>query len=75
MEFFLLAAIFLTSTGFLVHASVALTPPAATAPAHASGAGEGRTTEPQPSHKLPWVSAPLPQQDHEQPVNPRRTNS
>lgn len=59
MGFLLLAAIFLSSTGLLIKASVA-PPPAVIAPAPASGSGKGRTTAPQPRPELPGMSAPLP---------------
>ena len=63
MEFVLLAAIFLTSTGFLVKAAVAPTPIPAVAPAPASGSAEGSTTAPQPSPQLPAMNAPVLQRD------------
>jgi hypothetical protein len=63
MEFLLLAAIFLTSAGFLVGAAVAPTPSAAIAPAPASGYGEGSTTAPQSRPTSPGMNVPLPQQD------------
>lgn len=63
MEFVLLTAIFLTSTGFLVKAAVAPTPTAVVAPATASGSAEGSTTAPQPSPQLPAINAPVLQHD------------
>ncbi|PRY08488.1 hypothetical protein B0G81_2169 [Paraburkholderia sp. BL6665CI2N2] len=47
MGFVLSAVIFLTSTGFLVDAALAPTPPAVIVPAAAPGASEGGTTVPQ----------------------------
>jgi hypothetical protein len=65
MEFLLLAAIFFTSSGFLVGAAVALAPSAAVAqpsdPAHA----ENGTMTPQSRPKLFMLNAALSQQHAE----------
>lgn len=61
MGFVLSAVIFLTSTGFLVDAALALARPAVIAPASAPGASEGGTTVPQLSpditETLQWRSS------------------
>lgn len=56
MAFILLAAIFLTSTGFLVSASLAPTTAATMLP-------DSETTAPQPHPDLPGIIAPFLQQD------------
>lgn len=63
MEFVLLAAIFLTSTGFLVKAAVTPTPTAAVAPAMVPALAEGSAAPPQLSPQLPALNAPVRQQD------------
>ncbi|SAL79975.1 hypothetical protein AWB67_05546 [Caballeronia terrestris] len=52
MAFVLSAAIFLTSTGFLVDAALAPTPPALIVPSSSPRTSEGRTTVPQLSPKF-----------------------
>jgi hypothetical protein len=52
MALVLSAAIFLTSTGFLVGSALAPTPPAVIVPSSSPGSSEGKTTVPQLSPKL-----------------------
>jgi len=72
--FVLLAAIFLTSAGFLVSAAVAPTSPKAIVPAPTPGSSESRTTVPRLSPKFSQ-EAPLPQQAPEPPPTIRRRKS
>ena len=52
MGFVLSAVIFLTSTGFLVDAALAPTPPAVIVPSSTPGSSEGRATVPQLSSEF-----------------------
>jgi hypothetical protein len=65
MEFLLLAAIFLTSSGFLVGAAVAPAPSVAIAPAPVPASEEAGPVSPQPAPKLSGLNAPLSQPDPE----------
>lgn len=65
MEFLLLAAIFLTSSGFLVGAAVAPAPTVAIAPAADHASEEGGPVFPQPHPQLSGLNAPLSQPDRE----------
>lgn len=70
--FILLAAIFLSSTGFLIGAALAPTPAVVPAPAPAPGSGEGATTIPQSRLELRGAIAPLTQHDPAPPPPIRR---
>jgi hypothetical protein len=62
MEFLLLAAIFLTSSGFLISAAVAPSTPAVIAPTPASGSDEGGAAAPQLRPETPEMNTPLRQE-------------
>lgn len=63
VEFLLLAAIFLTSTGFLVHASISPDPTEVIAPAPAAGSSDSGTAVPQLGREYGGTKTPPLQRD------------